>query len=91
MPDFPTSGSGRDPTATAVVGATQDSAALLLIESLIHGLIARSILSVHEAIDIVDIAADVEREIHDARKLPTLAFQSLLAPLSRSLRVELNR
>lgn len=38
-------------------------AALLLVESLIHNLIARSALSVVEAIEIVDCAAEVSAEI----------------------------
>lgn len=36
-------------------------AALLLTESLLHGLIAKSVLTVAEAIDIVDIAELVQR------------------------------
>ncbi len=38
-------------------------AALLLVESLIHSLVARSVISVAEAIDIVDGAAEIEAEI----------------------------
>lgn len=67
MPDYITSGDGRLPNATTVAGTTGDSAALLLVESLIHGLIARSILSIQEAIDIVEIAADVERQRDEER------------------------
>ncbi len=38
---------------------------MLLVESLIHGLVERSILSPQEAIEIVDVAADVKVEIAD--------------------------
>ncbi|MDO6414178.1 hypothetical protein Q4F19_07275 [Sphingomonas sp. BIUV-7] len=38
-------------------------AAILLVESLIHSLIARRVLSFAEAIEIVDIAGDAKREI----------------------------
>lgn len=34
-------------------------AAILLVESLIHGLIARKVITVVDAVDIVDIAMDV--------------------------------
>ncbi|RST31295.1 hypothetical protein HMF7854_10950 [Sphingomonas ginkgonis] len=38
-------------------------AAMLLVESLIHGLIGQSVISVAQAIEIVEIAADVKEEI----------------------------
>jgi hypothetical protein len=37
-------------------------AALLLVESLIHGLIARSSLTVEQAVEIVQIAAEVTKD-----------------------------
>jgi hypothetical protein len=37
--------------------------ALLLVESLIHGLVARSILTLDEAVDVVTVALDVKDEI----------------------------
>lgn len=85
MPDFPTNGHGRALIGKAINGAASDSASLLLIESLIHGLIARSILTVKDAIEVIDIAADAERELHDSKGYPSEGFASLLAPLSRSL------
>ncbi len=90
MPDS-INGDGRDSRPTNINGKDQDSAALLLVESLIHGLIARALLTVHEAIEIVDIAADVEHQLHHAKVGQTVAFQSLLTPLSRSLSVDLAR
>lgn len=38
-------------------------AALLLVESLLHGLIARGVISVEDAVEFVDIAAEVAEEI----------------------------
>ncbi|WP_404712253.1 hypothetical protein [Sphingomonas sp. MMS24-J13] len=38
-------------------------AAMLLVESLIHGLVARSILSVEDAVEVVDVAAEVKADI----------------------------
>ena len=38
-------------------------AAMLLVESLLHGLVARSLISVDDAVEIVAIAADVKEEI----------------------------
>jgi ATP phosphoribosyltransferase regulatory subunit HisZ len=38
-------------------------AALLLTESLLHGLIARSVITVADAIEIVSVATDVKDEI----------------------------
>jgi hypothetical protein len=38
-------------------------AAMLLVESLIHGLIERSIITVADAVEIVESAADVKEEV----------------------------
>jgi hypothetical protein len=38
-------------------------AAMLLVESLIHSLIARSVISVAEALEIVKVAAEVKEEV----------------------------
>jgi hypothetical protein len=38
-------------------------AALLLVESLIHGLVDRSVLTLAEAVDVVTVALDVKDEI----------------------------
>ena len=37
-------------------------AAMLLVESLIHGLVARQVISVSEAVDIVDTAVEVKSD-----------------------------
>ncbi len=38
-------------------------AAMLLVESLIHGLIARDVLTVADAVEVVDVAAEVKADI----------------------------
>ena len=38
-------------------------AAMLLVESLIHGLIARNVIAVTDAVEIVDIAVEVKTDI----------------------------
>lgn len=38
-------------------------AAMLLVESLLHGLIARSVINVEDAIEIVGVAAEVKEEV----------------------------
>jgi hypothetical protein len=38
-------------------------AAMLLVESLLHGLIARSVISLADAVEIVETATDVKEEI----------------------------
>ena len=40
-------------------------AAMLLVESLIHGLVARSTITTAEAIEIVRVAAEVKEEVAD--------------------------
>ena len=38
-------------------------AAMLLVESLLHGLIAREVFSIPDAVEIVDIAAEVKADV----------------------------
>ena len=38
-------------------------AAMLLTESMLHGLIARKVISVAEALEIVEVAAEVKEEV----------------------------
>lgn len=69
-------------------------AALLLTESLIHGLIARSVLTVSDAVEIIEIAADIERDSvlspgGDGAD-PAIPAPSLLAPLAESLGLDLD-
>ena len=69
-------------------------AAMLLVESLIHGLIARSVIKVEDAVEIVEIAAEVKEEIAvDLGDSPATMQKSLtlLGAISASLKVDLPR
>jgi hypothetical protein len=66
-------------------------AAMLLVESLLHGLVARSVLSTEHAIEIVEVAAEVKADIAaDLGDTPAQLRQSLdlLAELSASLALD---
>lgn len=67
-------------------------AALLLVESVLHGLIERLVITVEQAVKIVEIAAEAKDEIGlDTGDTPlTLARSlSLLASISESLKIDL--
>ncbi len=57
-------------TSRSVNGDAHGQAALLLVESLLHGLIAHSALTVKQAIEIVEIAADVKQDYLDGHGSP---------------------
>lgn len=64
-------------------------AAMLLVESLVHGLIARKIISVADAVEIVEVAVEAKTEIaDDAGDSPAHLRRSLglLTAISSSLR-----
>ncbi|MBA2935231.1 hypothetical protein HZF05_14175 [Sphingomonas sp. CGMCC 1.13654] len=68
-------------------------AALLLVESLLHGLIEKRTLTIEEAVVIVDIAADVKAEIAaDIGDAPHALQKSLslLKSIAASLRHDLD-
>jgi hypothetical protein len=63
-------------------------AALLLVESLIHALVEKAVLTRAEAIEVIDIAVDVEEELALAELSPGAPLRkSLLAPLASSFRL----
>jgi hypothetical protein len=67
-------------------------AAMLLVESLIHGLVSRSVISVEDAVEIVDTAAEVKAEIAiDLGDSPETMRSSLtmLESISASLRQDI--
>ena len=89
MPDSNVNGDHK-PFASIMKDA-HGTAALLLAESLLHGLVKSSALSLDEAIDIVDIAAEVERELDATGVGPPFGdFRSLLDPIANGLRLDLN-
>ena len=67
----------------------QGQAALLLVESLIHGLLARSVITVADAVEIVEMAGDVQVEIAkaaDGTGEPMWRSHALLTAIAESLR-----
>ncbi|MEJ7934799.1 hypothetical protein WG907_11080 [Sphingobium sp. AN558] len=67
-------------------------AALLLVESLIHALLARSVISVEDAVEIVAVAAEVKEAIQDeAGASPATTERSLriLREIRASLAIDL--
>ena len=82
-----TPAAGREPDA-------HGQAAMLLVESLIHGLIAKSVIGVADAVEIVEVAAEVKKEIGaDLGDSPATMQKSLdlLAAISTSLENDLSR
>lgn len=75
--------------APARVPDAHGHAALLLVESLIHGLRERSILNRDEAIEVVETAIDVQADIADAADGAGATMrqaQALLLAIAESLR-----
>jgi hypothetical protein len=69
-------------------------AALLLVESLIHGLTAHGVLSSTEALEIMEIALDAQVAIADDIGRPTPSMRratSLLSSIVESMKTELPR
>ena len=91
MPDYPHSGDGRCSLETKPIDSASGYAALLLVESLIHHLISTKVLSVPEAIEIIDIASEVEREVSLTADdgLAPLGSPPSLAAMADSLRLDL--
>lgn len=68
-------------------------AAMLLVETLIHGLIERSVITVADAVGFAESAADVREEIgHERNETPDAMLPSLtiLRAIASSLRFDLN-
>jgi hypothetical protein len=66
-------------------------AAILLVESLIHGLVARSVITIDEAIEIVDTASLINAEMAEARGGLSTDFSpslTILGSISASLRLD---
>ena len=90
--------SNDNDTGSAVAGRlgpdAHGQAALLLIESLIHGLIEHSVLSVEAAVEIVEVAAEVKVEVASGLgDSPETLRKSLtlLEAISSSLRPDIDR
>ena len=77
------------PNGSAYDGDAHGRAAMLLVESLIHALIARSALTVEDAIEVVEVAADVDMELAlelDIAPATLKKSLDLLARINASLR-----
>ena len=69
---------------------THGSAALVLVESLIHGLLKNARISLADAVDIVDTAMSVQFEVAEAADGQGAAMwrsHALLASIGRTLRI----
>jgi hypothetical protein len=72
-------------------GAQHDpagEAALLLVESLIHGLIGKSVISVADAVEAINVAAEIRIELGEDRcedRQTVERSAALLTAMSRSL------
>jgi hypothetical protein len=69
-------------------------AALLLVESLLHALIARAVINVEDAVEIVETAAEVQSEIDaELGDRPAMIGKSLaiLGAISTSLRQDIRQ
>lgn len=84
----------NDGAASAGAQSTPDGhgqAAMLLVESLLHALVERSVITLEEAIETVDVAAEVEQAMAAERgDLVGPFFASPLQALGRSLRLDLD-
>lgn len=83
----------NDDRATSAHLASSDStgpaqAALLLVESLIHALIARSIITTVEAIEVVETALDADEELKAEATSPhsRLNLDAVLQSLNADVR-----
>jgi hypothetical protein len=85
--NFPSVAPRKEPDA-------HGQAAMLLVESLIHGLIARSVLTVAQAVEIVEVATDVKLEIAADEEHSQAGVEKsldLLKSISASLMLDLPR
>lgn len=86
----------NDPdTRTLLAHASDDphgQAALILVESLIHGLVERSVLTTTDAIDVIEAATDVQADVAEAADgagAKMWQSHSLLAMMAKSLEHDL--
>ena len=91
MPDQTRDGNFRPRFISPTHPDPHCQSALLLVESLIHALIDKSVLTLPEAIEIVEAAEDVELEMARTANgsSPPQSIVSLLAPIAKSLRTNL--
>lgn len=66
--------------------------AMLIVESLIHALIEKAVITVEEALEILDLAADAKQALATDRSDPERSEKStqLIDAISRSLQIDLS-
>ncbi|MGI4730423.1 MAG: hypothetical protein ACRYFW_01590 [Janthinobacterium lividum] len=85
-----------DPPMRGITPPVPDAhgqAALLLTESLIHGLLARSIISIGDAIEIVETADEVQVQVAEAADgagAPMWQSHALLSAIAESLKYDID-
>lgn len=85
-----------NPTMRGITPPVPDAhgqAALLLTESLIHGLLARSIISIDDAIEIVETADEVQVQVAEAADgagAPMWQSHALLSAIAESLKYDVD-
>lgn len=81
----------NDATPAGVGDRRHGQAALLLVETLMHALLEKNILSKRDFVDIVDGAAEVEDDLTTHKvSSDSEAAGSILAPLANYFRKELD-
>ena len=88
---MPSEDTGRADQIPAPMSDVHGQAALLLVESLIHGLCERSILSADDAVEIAERAMDVQgelAELADGAGEPMWQSHHLLFGIARSLKAD---
>lgn len=85
----------NDPSMPSVLSHSSDAhahAALVLVESLIHGLIERDVLTTGDAVEIIESAKEVQADIAEAADgagVKMWRSHELLSAMSESLRQDL--
>ncbi|MCP3735739.1 hypothetical protein M9979_12730 [Sphingomonas sp. RP10(2022)] len=72
----------------------QGQAALLLVESLIHALVGRSVMTLEEGVEIVQTAIDVQVDVAraaGAAGAPMWQAHALLTRVAETLRIDIAR
>lgn len=94
MPENVNDNDGAIAAATPKSADPHGQVALLLVESLIHGLIARTVISVADAVEIVGVAHEVKQatgaELGDS-PADLRKSLALLSSLEQSLSIDLGK
>ena len=81
----------RDGQYTSHVGSAGPSphglAALLVVESLMHAIVEKGLISSDEAFDIIEAAAEVEADLLDIDRSLIGSDEGILAPLADTFRI----